>query len=48
MREKKKRLLLIYPLVVFMLVFALDFWAQVCDETTKVYTENFDTVTFKN
>lgn len=48
MRDKKKRLLLIYPLVVFMLVFALDFWAQVCDETTKVYTENFDTVTFKN
>ena len=48
MKEKRKHLFVIYPLVVFLLVFALDFWAQVCNETTKTFTENFDTVTYKN
>lgn len=50
MSKKKKITVLIFPLIFIIAIFAIKFWGQegTCDEYLGVFTENFDTLEYKD
>ena len=49
MRKKKKITVSIFPLIFIIALFAIKFWAQApCNEFLGIFTENFDTLEYKD